>query len=176
MDFKKSRKLNPKVYKTYLSLNQASYEALLRLAEKEPDLYPSQIMGHALRFAEANGLFDYAVKTPSQPGQRGYVPVKEVRATRAKKLMELYGADCTKDSCSFNRYEVTPTGVIIRTSQALGLAQIPDDPDAVRKLVLGNFATISQAEEAFRAQSNEVAEPEERIIKPKSKKDDKKSK
>jgi hypothetical protein len=171
MSYRERRKQKRKVYKTYISLSEKSYEALLRLEEREPDMYPSHIVGHALRFADQMGMFSYENRAPGSRSEepKKYISVKETRAEEAKKNMEKYGAECVDGICTFDRYEVSPAGIIIKTPHSLGLSQIPSDEAAVRKLVLGKFVTVTQAAAAYDTQNTNPEFTPDKIIKPKKK-------
>jgi len=158
-----------KKYKSYVALAKGAYDSLRKLVEQEPDLYVSKIISHAIRdFADRGGYRQEEV-AKKLANNKGYESVKETHARKVKEYVELYGGRCQDGTCSFIKYERTASGAIVKLEQAMGIQQLPADPDGIRKLVLGSFSTVTQAEHEYKLQQREVEEPKERIIKAKKK-------
>lgn len=176
------RKMLPKkkVYRTYVSLSQQSYDDLLKLFELEPELQPSQIISKAIRFAYDNGLFrqvtahieDKPTEDPLLSINRDYEVnpaivesrnkfVKSQMTTREKKDQKIreaatmLGATCDGKNCNFIQYKQGITGNVTRGEQSLPIRSLPEEVELMRKFILGPFATVTEAEKAYEAQQKE---------------------
>jgi hypothetical protein len=147
-------------YRLMASISQNGYESLLKLSEQEPEKNASQIISECLRFA-----FEMEIYKPRQAyldmlkQERGIpsslASSKAVVVVSKKDWCEQYGGTCDGQNCTFKRYEVTPTGVVVRNELTMPVRSMPDDEADFCKYVLGGFVTLSEAEAAFENQTEE---------------------
>lgn len=149
----RKRKSRKKV-RLSITVSQDVIDSIHRLFEQEPDKTASQIVSEAVRFAEAVGIYkparrfenDVRVET-GKPLMKGVGPTED-----KKEWIVMYGGEHDGINGKFMKYEVTPTGTIVRNMQTIPLKSMPSTQDEFRKMILGMFATVNQAETAFETQ------------------------
>ena len=139
------------------SISQSGYESLLNLSEQEPEKNASQIISECLRFA-----FEMEIYKPRQAyldmlkQERGIpsslASSKAVVVVSKKDWCEQYGGVCDGQNCTFKKYEVTASGVVVRNELTMPVRSMPDVEVDFKKYVLGGFATLSEAEASFESQ------------------------
>jgi hypothetical protein len=152
----RKRKSRKKV-RLSITVSQDVIDSIHRLFEQEPDKTASQIVSEAVRFAEAVGIYkpvrrfenDVRVETgrPAKPLVKGVGTLEE-----KKEWIVMYGGEHDGINAKFMKYEVTPTGNVVRNPQVMPLKSMPSSQDEFRKMILGRFATVNQAESAFETQ------------------------
>lgn len=92
----------------------------------------------------------------------------ELRITIAEWCEE-FGASIAGSNAHFNKYELTPAGQVTKNRRAMSLDAMPEDKDEVRKIILGPYHSVEEAEEQYNiwvAEHPEAA-PKDRTIKAK---------
>lgn len=156
------RQLKKRVEKIRITaaLGPESYKALVLLTEKQPDLTISQIVGDCVRFANSNDMYN---------DRRGLIQVpQEVTIHKSISLVdkptwcEKYGGKCDGINCTYNKYEVTASGNVVRNELTMPLRSMPETEADFQKSVLGGFITVNEAEIAFESQvAEEIFDPSE---------------
>lgn len=120
--------------------------ALHALQKERPTLYANQIIHDAVMFAQVNSMYDPAFLFDAA-GKRRVDPVRAVKLTKAQ-LCERYGATVEGNTVAFVRYEEVPIG-IMKNKVSLPLSALPDDEDGIRKIMIGNFKSVEEAEARY---------------------------
>jgi hypothetical protein len=141
-------------YKTYINLPQASYEALLQLHEQEPDKNMSQIVGECLRFAHQLDIYKPARQHLQMAQAERGVPDRSTGPAfttqeNRKYFCEKYGGVYDGVNVRFMKYEVTPTGIIIKREMSMPLKSMPNSQAEIQKMILGKFVTVAHAEDSY---------------------------
>ncbi len=157
----RKRKSQKKV-KMSLTVGQHTVDAIHRLFEQEPSKTASQIVADCVQFAETLEIYkpvrryenDIRVELGKEPKPMG---VGRLGSIEDKKIWaSLYGAETDGINMKFMKYEVTPTGAVVRNQQVVPIKSLPSQQDEFRKVILGKFATLNQAESAFETQSEKA--------------------
>lgn len=153
------------------SVSQDTFNLFAQLLEKKPELNASQVVADAIRFAYKHGVYDERERTARQTISSDEVlESKKSKPQEREEWCAKYGGEVSGQMCKYTKYEITPTGHIVKATQALPIKQLPDTEDEFRKFLLGKFGTVGQAESAYQAQVTQIAEPEERTLASKMKK------
>lgn len=151
----RKRKQRQKVRLT-ISVSQDVVDCIHMLFEEEPDKTATQIISEAVRFAHRVGMYKPARRFENdvrmETGKslmKGVGPLEE-----KKEWIAMYGGEHDNINVKFMKYEVTPTGTVVRNPQVIPLKSMPSNQDEFRKMILGKFATVNQAETAFETQPN----------------------
>lgn len=156
------RTLRAKIEKTRVvaGLDPKSYQALMVLMEQEPGNTISQIVGDALRFAKEIDMYgprrDFVARMQVAQNRVPTVEASHRPIVVDKKIWcTSYGGTCDGINCTYNRFEVTASGVVVRNQITMPVRSMPENEDDFRKSVLGGFATLHEAEVAFDSQVEE---------------------
>lgn len=82
------------------------------------------------------------------------------RQTEAETRMQLeawckeFGGLVSGMKVHFVKYEMTLSGEIVKNKRAMELSEMPNDREEVRKVMLGPFMTVQEAEDAYVAYMN----------------------
>lgn len=140
-----------------VTVSASAMDALHRLHETNTEASASQMVGDAIIFAERMEMYKPVRRFENDLRvESGRLPkplTKGVGSLEEKKeWIVMYGGEHDNINAKFVKYEVTPTGTIVRNPQVVPLKSMPTIQDEFRKMILGNFATVSQAETAFEIQ------------------------
>lgn len=153
------------------SVSQDTFNVFAQLLEKKPEMNASQVAADAIRFAYKHGIYDERELNVKQTvSSDEVVESKKSKPNERENWCTKYGGEINGQMCKYTKYEITPTGAIVKATQALPIKQMPDTEDEFRKYLLGKFGTVGQAESAYQAQVAKIAEPEERTLASKIKK------
>lgn len=76
-----------------------------------------------------------------------------------------FGGLVSGTNVHFVKYEMTMSGEVVRNKRAMNLADFPQDKDEVRKIIIGPFMSLTEAEDAYIAYQNKVVEePAEELV------------
>lgn len=139
-------------------LSESATNALIALLGDMPEHSASQVVGDALRFAFTNEMYKVF----------GAIPKSKRSIIANTDSRERWCFDCGGESngvtCRFTKYEKTPTGMVARSPNVeVPLKQLPHEQVAFRKFILGGFASVDIAEEAYKAQATSNI-PTERVL------------
>ncbi len=153
------RRLRTKIEKTRVvaGLDPKSYQALMVLIEQEPGNTISQIVGDALRFAKEIDMYgprrEFVARMQVAQGKVPTVEASHRPIVVDKKVWcTSYGGNCDGINCTYKKYEVTATGMVVRNEITMPVRSMPETEDDFRKSVLGGFSTLHEAEVAFESQ------------------------
>lgn len=162
------RRTAQKKMRIMFSLTQSAYEDLLRLSEQLPEDTASQIVCKALRFAVASDMTkpmnDYTATLRAQRKQPA-PSADGVEIVDKKTWCEMFGGSSDGVNCAYNKYELMVNGQLVKNQRQFPLRMMPNTKDDFRKEILGGFATLSQAEEAYEKQVADADILPERVIK-----------
>jgi hypothetical protein len=144
------------------NVTQDTYNKFAQIMEKRPHYFATHVFADVIDFAHRHGVYD----------ERGFQVVSNeaVLATKQEKPEDReewcakYGGEMQGNICKYTKYEVTPTGTIMKLTQSLPIKQMPKTEDEFRKFILGKFGTAGQAESAYVAQNNSVEISAERTV------------
>lgn len=160
----KFRKLNK--VRLIFSVSQDTFNIFAQLLEKKPEMTASQVAADVIRFAHKHGVYDereFNIKQTVSSDE--VVESKKSKPNERENWCTKYGGEVTGQLCKYTKYEITPTGAIVKAQQALPIKQMPDTEDEFRKYLLGKFGTVGQAESAYQAQISKISEPIGKIMK-----------
>jgi len=149
------RQLKQKMEKTRITaaISNPSYTALVFLMEQEPDLTISQVVSDCIRFAHSNSMYEMRQKAiPKSQEERQNLPSPKPVTIDKKSWCEQFGGVCDGVNCTFKKYEVTPTGVVVRNELTMPVRTMPETEVEFRKYVLGGFINSHEAQVAFESQ------------------------
>lgn len=163
------RKLNK--VRLIFSVTQETFNLFAQLLEKKPELNASQVAADVIRFAYKHGVYDEQERPARQTiSSDEVIESKKAKPQEREDWCTKYGGTMNGGLCKYTKYEMTPTGHLVKAEQSLPIKQMPDTEDEFRKFILGKFGTVGQAESSYQAQLAKIAEPEERTIASKMKK------
>lgn len=146
-------------------VTQDIYNMFAHLMDKRSELYASQIFSDVVRFAYQHGVYDersYAGK--EMVSSDSIIASKKPNPKEREEWCTKFGGEMNGGLCKYTKYEITPTGHIVKAQQSLPVKQMPDSEDEFRKFLLGKFGTVGQAESAYQAQTRSLEVPKERTI------------
>jgi hypothetical protein len=146
-------------------VNEDTYNMFAQLMEKRTEYYAAQIFSDLVRFGYKHGVYDErSFNARDMVTSDEVVESKKSKPANREDWCTKYGGTVNGIMCKYTKYEMTPTGHIVKATQALPLKQMPDSEDEFRKFLLGKFGTLGQAESAYENQSKKLEEPAERTI------------
>lgn len=142
-----------------VTVSQEAMNALHRLHEQEPEKSASSIVSEAIRFSDKLEMYKpirrFENDVRQEIGREPRPLVKGVGTLDDKKeWIAMYGGEHDGINVKFTKYEVTPMGTVMRNPQVIPLKSMPSTQDEFRKMILGKFATVNQAETAFEKQGD----------------------
>lgn len=164
---KRNKRLAPKKERLTVLITKEQLEALVTLHHNRPSYSAGAVVGDALRFALNNGMYQFVADFDDPTGRKNNI---QATGNAIKKAVDkanwctLYGGQEKDGMCVYDKYENTPSGMIVKNKQSQPLKSMPDSQEEFRRVILGSFQTISQAEQAFTDQTD-MGAPEERIMK-----------
>lgn len=158
---KRRKDLNKKKTRVVALISPVAYDAFLALGARNQDMTGSQIVADSLRFAFKNGLYNMDMRVG--PGRPATVKPRS-REQEQEEWAELYGGLVEDGSISFNKYETTPAGQVVKNARQMPLKAMPVEQAEFRKSILGVFHSIEEAEEAFKNQRGGSEPAPERIL------------
>ena len=124
---RKSRKKK----RVVLMFTEETVGELIALHQGNPDASASQVAADAIRFALGKNMYN-TTKTTNTTDMRGAWCVQ-------------YGGTTDGLNCTFEKYEVTPSGEVVKSERTLPLKSMPELQVDFRKMVLGPFQSLAEA-------------------------------
>ena len=155
-DLKQHRK-NVAKEKCTFSLPKQVVDALTALHADDPSRTASQVAGDAIRFAYAMGMYQNFRMHASISNKKFKVQAELQDKDSEKSLWaQRYGAKVEGKTCSYTAYEVTVAGMVMKWEREVPVPHLPETEDEIRKMILGPFASINEAERSLAAQELRV--------------------
>jgi hypothetical protein len=133
-----------------IRVTEEADKALDGLLLMYPYMSLNAVINHALIGFFAAGGVNKHVKAPDlEDNPKLEMERKEEREARAKKWAEKYGATVSAHHTMYMKYEKTFGGEVVKNKRATPVEELPTTEDGVRRLILGPFISVQEAEAAW---------------------------
>lgn len=160
------RKKQPKKEKLVVFVESSALTDLINLHRERPSFTAGMVVSDAVRFALNNGMYQFSTEFADPTAKRKTI---EVSKSQVALLMDKvgwcakYGGTEADGICVYDKFEVTPSGVIMKNKQSQAIKAMPDTEEDFRRSIIGAFVTVSEAEMNYEKQS-EVGTVEDRVL------------